>query len=56
MPEFIVAFMDRGLLCDEGNLTAIFNIIKKKGTELIGRDDLKLTLPVLSSENDINLE
>ena len=47
--EFIVAFMDRDLMCDKTNLTIMFKDINKKKTSSgISLDDLKLALPALA--------
>ncbi len=47
--EFIVAFMDRDLMCDKTNLTIMFKDINKKKTASgISLEDLKLALPALA--------
>jgi hypothetical protein len=47
-PEFVVAFMDRDLLCDKTNLTTMFKEInKKKSATGVSLADLKLALPAL---------
>ena len=47
--EFIVALMDRDLLCDKTNLTIMFKDINKKKTASgISLADLKLALPALA--------
>ena len=47
-PEFMVAFMDRDLLCDKTNLTTMFKDIKKNKSTGVSLADLKLALPALA--------
>ena len=54
-PEFLVAFMDRDLICDQANLITIFKDINKKKLSGVSVADLKLALPALASENDTAL-
>ena len=50
--EFIVAFMDRGILCNENNLKATYRGINYNRNSGITLDDMKMTLPALALEND----
>ena len=54
-PEFLVAFMDRDLICDQANLITIFKDINKKKLSGVSVADLKLALHALASENDTAL-
>ena len=54
--EFIVAFMDRKLLCTNANLTTIFKEINKQNKSGLSKEDIKRALPVLASDNDMALE
>lgn len=53
--EFIVAFMDRSLLVTKKSMTSIFNDIDKKKKKAISKEDLKLALPALASDNEMTL-
>ena len=54
--EFIVAFMDREILCTDANLITIYKGINKNNKSGLSKDDLIRALQALAPDNDTTME
>ena len=54
--EFIVAFLDRRILCNKTNMSVFFKEMDKKKQDALTLSDLKQALPALATDNQITLQ
>jgi Ca2+-binding EF-hand superfamily protein len=54
--EFTVALLDRSLICNRTNMTALFRDIDRKKLGVVTFEELKKALPALGNEKPVDLE
>ena len=52
LSEFVVAFMDRDLLCTDANLTSLYKDFNKLINSGVTKNDIMRTLPSLNPKDD----